>query len=1082
MEELREFNELIAKVTRSGTANVIWSGKQMGDSQLETLITAMELSPVPIEVLNISNNEITSAGAAMLYSFLKKTPGVKEIHIGGNMIDDAGAKKFISLFAQSNHPSAFDINDNKCSPTIVKNLALLAKGDQFTEKIREALLAGQAEILDVSGLDFNKLDPRLFTFFIKDTGSLKSLILSGCSTGDAGAAAIGDLLKGSTVNHVDLSDNDISDSGVSQFIDYANLLHCSAITSVSFSKNIRISNYGMQRISNMLFNVNDTITTFDVSDTSVTSSVRELIAHECELNKEPSCLKRAVVSIRTDDPSCNIVNLQWEGLSKKAARFIAPTLKHNTMMIELNLGNTSAGDRGVELLTTALQQNRTLRILGLANNGITSNGAKTLFTGLLQQGFLEELNLANNRIDDEAATTILNTLQLNPTIKVLNMINNFLSRDCMDQIEGLVFLNQAPKAIRTIVNDIENRPSSVTEIVLSGNTEEFFCNDASVRLLCHVLVMNQVVTSLDLSRNTVGDIGATYISEMLMTNSTIKEINLERNSITDRGAQRLCQAFRTNSSVQRLNLSDNALTDAGVTGFVDMLRYNYSLTSISLEKTGVSQATYTKITGAADLNKEAKVLKDVVYMLKSGDVKNPRLDLSRKNCTSMLDDRSVATLCSQLCGVPYVSELVLSGNNIGCEGCKSIGTLLSHDGSGIRHIDLSGNPIDDKGLYEISKGLLSANCVLESLNLSNTEVTSDGITELTEVLKENATLKEVWAPESVSSDSFCLMNQELMVNAQPQSLKPLLRSVKANEVIPSLIFRDPNCPFTDAACHLLCASIVNNEHITSLDMSRNKLTGDSAPYIAEALSRCPNIKEVDLSFNQFDEAGGQHLINCLSVNDNIKVLSVEGNSITSATVQKINELLHLNRGSIELKRILLNHRAGRITGPSINLNSKGKAYKLMDEDVRILCEVLMGSTSVRAIDLGMNMITDEGCQMLADVLYQSSCIQALYLDYNPIGAAGGEILYDVLKVNHHVHTLLLEGTNVPEEIWEEILSLLHVNKTPAHERIDMRNVRLEDVNDDTQFKSTSYTLSQEQKVGEDAFKRYEMSVRSLVRE
>ncbi|RHW69158.1 paraflagellar rod component [Trypanosoma brucei equiperdum] len=1082
MEKTQPFNDLICQVARVGVTNVQWCGEKMNDSQLDTLISAMELSPVQIENINLSKNEITSAGASLLCTYIKKNSNIKEVYLNENLIDDAGAREFISIFNNQVHPTIFDVSGNQCSSAVVNNLALLAKQDQHSKEIHQSLLAGEAEELDISGMNINKIDPRLLTFFILDTHALRSLIVSGCAAGDAGATLIGDLLKNSAVSHVDLSDNDISDAGVSQFIERADLLHHPTITSISFSKNIRISNYGMQQMSKTLFNTNDVITSFDVSDTSVTSSVRSTIAHECELNKEPSCLKRAVAAIRTNDPSCTSVNLQWERLTQTAARFVAPVLKLNTIMLELNLGNTSAGDKGAELLAAALQQNKTLRILGLANNNITSRGAKVLFQRLHQQGVLEELNLANNRIDDEAETSILNTLQLNPTIKVLNLVNNLLSGDCMSEIDELILLNQAPKTVQTIVSDIENRPASVTKVALSGKTGEEYCNDTSVRILCNALVLNKVVTTVDLSKNVVGDIGVTYLCEMLMTNSTIVELNLESNSITDRGAQRLAHALRTNASLQHLNLSNNSITDVGAGDFVDTLRFNYALTSILFEKTTVTSDLRTKIAEAADMNKEPRGFKDVMYMLRDGSIKTPKLDLARKNCPRPITDESVNTLCVQLRGISVVRELILSGNSVGTEGCKSIGKLLAHEGSGICHIDLSLNPVDDEGLGELAKGLLSKNCVLQILNLRGTEVTSTGIINLTNTVKANATLREVIVPERVSADVFCRMNQELMVNAQPKSLKPLLTSINENEVIPLLVFKDPVLPFTDAACHLLCAAIVNNEHITSVDMSNNKLTSDSVPFIAEALSSCPKITSVNLSHNEIDETGGYELVKCLAENDYVTTLSLEGNPIPEEVIFKLNELLHLNRGSIDLKKILLKHRKGRLADKTINLNSKGKQYKLNDEDVRLLCEVMVECGSIRAVDLGMNMITDVGCEMIADALLQAPRIEAIYLDYNPIGEIGGEALYNVLKVNHQIHTLLLEGTNVPEEIWEEILSLLRVNETANHERIDMRAIRLEEVNDETQFRSTDYAISQEQKVGIDAFKAYESSVRALVKE
>ncbi|KAG8340428.1 putative Leucine Rich repeat [Trypanosoma vivax] len=1069
---MQSFKELLTQLTRSGLSQIYFSGEQLSDSELETLISAMEVSPLLVEFVDLSNNEITSTGAIAFAEFVKKTPSLKEVNLHGNKIDDTGAAAFFPIFRNSVHPSSFDLSGNPCSDIFVKRLALLAKNASLPEAIRLSLLKGKAEVLDLSGIHFNKIDQRLLTFFLEDVGGVDSLILSGCATGDAGVVMIGSMIKNSRVKNIDLSNNDISDTGLSQFVQRADLPHHPTLKTLSFKQNIRIGNYGVQQLTKVLFEENDVITAFDVSETSVTTNFRSIIDHECELNKEPLPLKKAVVAIRSNNESCKVVNLQWEKNMQNAARFISSPLQYNTVLEELNLGDCHLGDSGIDILSEALVKNKTLRVLALPNNNITSHGAKILFQRLQQHESLEDVNVASNKIDDEAANVIVNTLRLNALIKNLNIVNNFVSANYVNEIEGLILLNQAPKSIRILVVEIEQNYSSLTSVCLSGNSGEGYCNDSSVRLLSQALVMNKTVTDLDLSNSVVGDIGVFSLAEMLMTNATVKLLNLEANSITDKGAKRLSDALRVNASLQQLNLSNNAITNAGVSDYVEMLRFNDSLLHVCLDKTGVSANVYAKIVEAADLNKESKGVKDTLYRLRDGDKSLVRIDLRRSKCSRSLDNQSMSTLAVQLRGVPWVQELLLSGNDIGAEGCAHIANILSQGCCGIRFIDLSCNPIDDRGLGELSRGLLSENCVLEALNLTGTEVTTAGIEKFNEVLKVNSSLQEMLVPERVSSTVFCKMNRELLVNAQPKSLKPLLKSLDANEIVSHVVFRDPNHQFSDSACKLLCMSLINNSHVVSVDMSHNALTQECVPFVVEALMRSQGIKHVDLSHNNIDEAGGEALVECLCQNNTVISFSLEGNPVSHNVINKMNELLHLNGGSIALKKILLKHRSGVLTEEVIDLNAQNTSYKLTDEDVRLLCEVLADSTTIRAVDLGRNMITDNGCEMLADVLRVNTKVEALYLDYNPIAEIGGEALYNTLKVNHQLHTLFLQGTSVPEEIWEEILSLLHVNETPMRERIDMRNSQLQDINDEVQFKNTDYAISQEKKVNEEALAPY----------
>ncbi|RNF25074.1 putative paraflagellar rod component [Trypanosoma cruzi] len=1070
---MSSFDDLLILVSRKGTKSVQWCGEKMGDAQLETLIAAMEISPIPIQHIDLSRNEITSKGAMSLARFLRITPTVEEVEIRENNIDDAGAEAFIQLYFEVRYPKLFDMDGNPCSKAYVHNLALLAQGSSYSNEVRRGLLTREADELNVSGIDYNKLDPRLVTFYVQNVDGLERLILSGCSLGDAGAGVIGALISQSTLTHLDLSNNGISDVGLSQFVEYSNLQNHPTISSLSFAQNIRIGNFSAQNLTKTLFEKNGKITFFDLSETSVTSRVRSIINHECELNKQPHSLKVAVIGIRTNDPSCTSVNLQWEDDMENAAFFISPILRDNTNLLELNLGNCGFGDKGVELLAEALRLNNTIRVIAFPNNNITSRGAKKLFQCIIQHASLEEINLAGNRINDEAALSLLNTIRLNGNLKNVNITNNFIGIDYINEVEGLLLINQSPKMIRRLVVEIEANEPNLASLSLSGGTGEEYYNDASVRLLCQALLLNATVTSLDLSKNIVGDIGVASIAEMLMTNSVITHLNLSDNSISNRGPQRLCAALRTNTSLQELDLSNNAIYDEGVEDFPEMLKYNDRLIRIVLDKTGVSKEMYSKIIKAADLNKEPKNIKDLVYRLQSGDDTLRKVDLRRENCSRPLDDESIGTLCVHLKGKSFVDGLLLQGNMIGTKGCQALGELLAEEGCGILSLNLSSNPVDDEGLQILSKSFLSPHIKLETLVLSETEVTSAGINSLIELLKINTSLQQVFPPERVSADVFCAMNYELMVNAQPRLLKPLLARIDANENIPEVVLKDSQVPFTDSACQLLCASLVKNTHIVSLDLSHNRLTCECVPFLVEALSRSPAIRNVDLSYNNIGVKGGMDLMLFLQENDHVLSLDLKGNEISSATANAITELLSLNAGSIKLKRILLRHRSGNFYDEMINLNGQDENYKLSDNDIRLLCDVMTESSTLRAVDLGLNSITDFGCEMIADVLRQNQKIEALYLDYNPIGEAGGEALYNALKVNHQLHTLFLEGSNVPEEIWEEILGLLHVNETPFKEKINMRAVRLDEVDDDTQFKSTDYANAQEEKVGKDALYLYE---------
>ena len=75
-------------------------------------------------------------------------------------------------------------------------------------------------------------------------------------------------------------------------------------------------------------------------------------------------------------------------------------------------------------------------------------------------------------------------------------------------------------------------------------------------------------------------------------------------------------------------------------------------------------------------------------------------------------------------------------NVIGAKGAKHLKELLLTDGSMLQFLDVSGNFIGDKGMYQISLGL-KKNTRIEVLNLAQNGISSFGIDFMQEALIQN---------------------------------------------------------------------------------------------------------------------------------------------------------------------------------------------------------------------------------------------------------------------------------------------------------------------------------------------------------
>lgn len=1080
MDQVR-FNEVLTAVTKKGDAYVDCSSIRMTDEQVGILISAMESSPVEIKNLNLSGNAITDAGAVLLAHFLH-THKISEVYLSNNQIGDNGANAFLSLFlADEGHPITFDLRENPCAEDMIVRLSFLAKSQAFNSSIKQALLTKSAESVTFEGLKYSDIDVRLIRFILMDVEGLVSVDFSHTGCGDSGIWSIGQILKDSKVKSLFARKCAIGSMGVNNFIEASELPKHAFLEELDFSENMNITNEIGVQIPNLVFNTNTVLSKWGLTDTSLSVEIRVIIENECELNKQPAALKAAIVALRTQSDAAKEINLQWEKNVSRCMEFMWRYLRDSNVIEKLNISNAGVGDDSMDLLYKALHKNTTLRVIELANNKITAAGVVTLFSQI-QRGKcgVQEVNLANNDLADDCASAIINCMRANPNVRYVNIdVNPRISQDYVTEVGGLALINQSPPALRTLLPAIEKDSKDLTEVDISAKDTTY--NDECTRMLCRALMINSTVTKLQFSNNIIGDIGVVYIAELLASNSSITEVDLTNNSIGNRGAQKLCDALQLNSSLKVLKLDNNMFDAAGVSGFLEMLRNNNTIAVISMEHTRVPAETAEVIQRACDVNRDAPEVKKVFYRLRDNDVTLQEIDLSEKNRQWPMDDATVQSLCNEIAGRDYIKKISFSGNKIGPEGCTKLAAVLAHEKCAITKLDLSRNPIGDFGLSELTKSFPVNKSMLE-LDIHETGVTTVGCEMAVPAMKQNDTILNIIIDETLAGAGVDALKRQLVLNNEPLELKHVLLRLEDGEEMKEIdLHHIREREFGDVACKLLCEVILNNKNLRALLLSKNKITTKSAPYITEMIESCPNLALVDLSNNEIDAKGADLFIACVEQTAHIRVLTVKGNPMPSEKQERIGQLLAMNYSSQKLKKVLLQHSRGEQLDEALDFNSKNTGYCLNDEEAQILAHILRDVTEVRALDLGNNKIGDAGCVALAEVLRANHTLQALYIDHNhDIAVASGDALFYALKINPQLHTLELTGTQVPQQIREDIDSLLHINQTSVTDRIDMRATKLTDLNDQLQFKSTDYYVSQEENLECEALDRCKQTEQLLL--
>ncbi|XP_051991573.1 NACHT, LRR and PYD domains-containing protein 3-like isoform X2 [Xyrauchen texanus] len=350
----------------------------------------------------------------------------------------------------------------------------------------------------------------------------RSVHLMGCNLTKKSCSALASILSlnSSNLRELDLSNNDLRDSGVKLISDALKSPHCT-LEILRFAA-CRFTDQCCESLSSVLQS-SKSLRELDLSNNDLQDSGVKLLS---DALKSPHCILETLrfAACRFTDQCC-------ESLSS--------LLQSSKSLRELDLSNNDLQDSGVKLLSDALksphcileilrfaacrftvqccgslssvlQSSKSLRELDLSNNDLQDSGVKLLSDALKSSHCtLEILRFAACRFTDQCCESLSSVLQSSKSLRELDLSNNDL------QDSGVKLLSDALKS-----------PHCSLEILrLSGcmMTEEGCCSVASALRsnLSHL-------KELDLSYNHPGESGVKLLSERLNDpNCTLDKLNVD---------------------------------------------------------------------------------------------------------------------------------------------------------------------------------------------------------------------------------------------------------------------------------------------------------------------------------------------------------------------------------------------------------------------------------------------------------------------------------------------------------------------------------------------------------------------------
>ena len=368
----------------------------------------------------------------------------------------------------------------------------------------------------------------------------------------------------------------------------------------------------------------------------------------------------------------------------------------------------------------------------------------------------------------------------------------------------------------------------------------------------------------------------------------------------------------------------------------------------------------------------------------------------------------------------------LSGNNIGCLGCKEIRGVFSDGNCKLSSLDLSHNNVTDEGVEYLAEALKHSNCKFNSLQLADNKLTDEGVKYLAESLKHsNCKLNSLNLADNKLTDKGAKCLAEVLLKHSNCKLNSL------NLAHNKLTIEGAKClaeALKDSNCKLNSLDLTYNEltdrgtkclaealkhcycKLNSLDLTYNKLTDEGAKYLAEALKHINcKLNSLNLAHNKLSCEGVKYLAVALKQsNCNLNSLNLAYNKLTYEGVKYLAEALKYSNCNLNCLNLAYNkltyegvkYLAEALKHINCKLNSLNLAHsKLTNEEVKYLAEALKHSNcKLNSLNLAHNRLTNEGAKCLAEALKHSNCnLNSLNLAYNKLSDEGVKYLDEALK-------------------------------------------------------------------------------------
>ncbi|XP_051485382.1 protein NLRC5 [Apus apus] len=450
---------------------------------------------------------------------------------------------------------------------------------------------------------------------------------------------------------------------------------------------------------------------------------------------------------------------------------------------------------------------------------------------------------------------------------------------------------------------------------------------------------------------------AAALSKSVQGMGSLKKLELTGGRITAQGMTKLVQASSQCLQLEEINLQDNRIRIPEVKRVMDLFSRMENLKKIDLSNNNLSLKALlclAKEVVACQNAAELCVRSNTVMIHFSGSSgKVPRyLDLRWEENKEHVTPTRFVKLCLQDCSLtsqhaeeivailrscPCLSEVDLSGNNLGDEGCSYLLENLPQI-SISKQLDLSQNGLSVNGIFSLLKSVNTCQKMME---------VQVSLCHGTAVLSFTGD-REFASPPPGARPVFPTDDQQ---HGEENQTPNTLRKIRLTD----------GC-FQASDLQKLCAVLKECGSISELDLSSNYLGDEGLLQLFEFLPNLKMLSSLTLNDNQITMNSVFFLAQSLSTLEHIKTMTISF---------RHTQVVHLTFWERIRARSASRWRSSFLVPPKHP--APGQCFRLRDcrvgpEDVTRLCQILAQCPQLTEIDLSGNSLSEQSIETLLSFL------------------------------------------------------------------------------------------------------------------